>query len=174
MISVVEMNDILSIKQPYSIYIIIILIIMAMLLLILMTYIIMVNRKIKILSKKYERFMEGSSGDNVEDILNKWVDKLKMLEVDKNQLKHDLNKLKQNQEICIQKVNVIRYNPFDNMGGDLCFVLTLLDGYNNGIILNGLHSREGSYIYAKPIEEGKSKYQLSDEEKESLSKAKDM
>ncbi|WP_242985459.1 DUF4446 family protein [Vallitalea okinawensis] len=162
------MNDIVSIMQPYSIYIILA---MAILLMILMIYIIVINRKIKILSKKYERFMKGSSGDNVEDILSEWVDKLKMLEVDKNQLKHDLSKLRQNQELCIQKVNVTRYNPFENMGGDFCFVLTLLDAYNNGIILNGLHSREGSYIYAKPVEEGKSKYKLSEEEMESLSKA---
>lgn len=168
MIFVAEMNDIISIIQPYSIYIILA---MAILLLILMIYIIVVNRKVKILSKKYDHFMQGSSGGNVEDILNEWVDKLKMLEVDKNQLKHDLGKLRQNQELCIQKVNMTRYNPFENMGGDFCFVLTLLDAHNNGIILNGLHSREGSYIYAKPVDEGKSKYKLSDEELESLSKA---
>ena len=61
----------------------------------------------------------------------------------------------------IQKVGLIRYNPFDEMGGNLCFALALLDGNDNGVVLNGIHSRTGSFTYAKPIEMGVSSFSAS-------------
>lgn len=72
----------------------------------------------------------------------------------------------------IQKVGLIRYNPFDEMGGNLCFALALLDGSDNGVVLNGIHSRTGSFTYAKPIEMGVSTYMLSDEEVKAVEMAK--
>lgn len=72
----------------------------------------------------------------------------------------------------IQKVGLIRYNPFDEMGGNLCFALALLDGGDNGVVLNGIHSRTGSFTYAKPIEMGVSTYMLSDEEIKAVEMAK--
>lgn len=73
----------------------------------------------------------------------------------------------------IQKVGLIRYNPFEEMGGNLCFALALLDGEDNGVVLNGIHSRTGSFTYAKPIEMGVSTYMLSDEEIKAVEMAKD-
>ena len=64
----------------------------------------------------------------------------------------------------IQKVGIIRYNAYKDTGSDLSFTLALLDENNNGVVLNGIYSREMSNIYAKPIENGKSTYTLSDEE----------
>ncbi|MBQ5708368.1 MAG: DUF4446 family protein, partial [Anaerotignum sp.] len=72
----------------------------------------------------------------------------------------------------IQKVGLIRYNPFDEMGGNLCFALALLDGHDNGVVLNGIHSRTGSFTYAKPIEMGVSTYMLSEEEIKAVEMAK--
>lgn len=72
----------------------------------------------------------------------------------------------------IQKVGLIRYNPFDEMGGNLCFALALLDSSDNGVVLNGIHSRTGSFTYAKPIEMGVSTYMLSDEEIKAVEMAK--
>ena len=72
----------------------------------------------------------------------------------------------------IQKVGLIRYNPFDEMGGNLCFALALLDGNDNGVVLNGIHSRTGSFTYAKPIEMGVSTYMLSEEELKAVEVAK--
>lgn len=73
----------------------------------------------------------------------------------------------------IQKVGLIRYNPFDEMGGNLCFALALLDGNDNGVVLNGIHSRTGSFTYAKPIEMGVSTYMLSEEEIKAVEMAKE-
>lgn len=72
----------------------------------------------------------------------------------------------------IQKVGFLRYNPFSEVGGNMSFSLTLLDGHDNGIVISSLHTREGTRIYAKSIETGGSKHNLTDEEKEAITKAK--
>ena len=82
-----------------------------------------------------------------------------------------LKDLNGNMEKCVQKVGVVRYNPFDEVGGNLSYAVAILDSKNNGVVLNGIHSRTGSFTYAKPIELGVSEYTLSDEEQEALTKA---
>ena len=74
-------------------------------------------------------------------------------------------------EDCIQKIGIVRYNAFKDTGSDLSFALALLDSKDNGVVLNGIYSREMSNIYAKPVEKGVSKYVLSDEEKQAIEKA---
>ena len=66
---------------------------------------------------------------------------------------------------------MVRYNPVDEVGGDLCYAVALLDAGNNGVVLNGIHSRTGSFTYAKPIELGVSPYVLSTEEQQALERA---
>jgi len=73
----------------------------------------------------------------------------------------------------IQKMGLVRYNPFAETGGDQSFCLSLLDGNNNGLVISSLHSRENTRIYAKPVKKGKpAGYDLSVEEKEAVKKAK--
>lgn len=71
----------------------------------------------------------------------------------------------------IQKVALVRFNPFSELGGDHSFSLALLDAGNTGILLTGLHTRERTRVYVKRVEAGKSRQDLSKEEKEVLSKA---
>ena len=70
-----------------------------------------------------------------------------------------------------QKIGIVRYNAFKDTGSDLSFSLAILDAHNNGVVLNGIYARDSSNIYAKPIENGQSKYILSNEEKEAIYKA---
>ncbi len=64
----------------------------------------------------------------------------------------------------IQKVHMIRFNPFKDNGGDQSFAIALLDQKGNGVVVSSIYSREGVRVYAKPINEGTSTYQLSEEE----------
>ena len=73
--------------------------------------------------------------------------------------------------LLIQKVGVVRYNAFENTGSDLSFALALLDNKDNGIVLNGIFSRESSNLYAKPVISGKSSYSISEEEEKAIEKA---
>jgi len=72
----------------------------------------------------------------------------------------------------IRKVGFIRFNPFENTGGDQSFALALLDGSENGVIISSLYTREGVRVYAKEIAAGASKHPLSDEEKQALERAR--
>ena len=71
----------------------------------------------------------------------------------------------------VQKVGFLRFNPFQDTGGDNSFALALLDRENNGVILSSFYTREGVRIYAKQIENGASRQALSDEEKKVLEEA---
>ncbi len=77
---------------------------------------------------------------------------------------------KENKEM-IQKIGIIRFNPFSGTGGDQSFSLALLNKKNNGAIITSFYTSEGSSVYGKPIKEGKSKYVLSDNEKKAIEMA---
>jgi hypothetical protein len=66
---------------------------------------------------------------------------------------------------------VLRYNPFDNVGGDQSFSIALLDANNNGFVITSLYAREGTRVFAKPIKNGESEFPLSEEEKEAINRA---
>ena len=72
---------------------------------------------------------------------------------------------------CIQKVGIYRYNAYKDTGSDLSFTVCLLDEKNNGVVFNGIYSRDMSNIYAKPIENGMSKYKVTPEEQEAINRA---
>jgi len=71
----------------------------------------------------------------------------------------------------IRRVGLVRYNPFSDAGGDQSFALALLDEQKNGVIISSLYGREVNRMYAKPIEQGNSKYQLTGEEKKAIEEA---
>lgn len=68
----------------------------------------------------------------------------------------------------IQKVGLVKFNPFNETGGDHSFSLALLDGHKNGIIITSLHTRERTRLYVKDVSSGKSKIELSSEEQKAL------
>ena len=90
------------------------------------------------------------------------------IDVKNQEIQAYCNKLDNDMAKCIQKIGIVRYSAFKDMGSDLSFTLALLDEKNDGVILNGIYSRELSNIYAKPIKNGKSTYTLSEEEKQAI------
>jgi hypothetical protein len=83
----------------------------------------------------------------------------------------DLAKLAEDGHLHIQKVGLVRFNPFNETGGDHSFSLALLDGKDQGFVITGLHTRERTRLYVKPVNNLKSEYELSNEEKKALEKA---
>ncbi len=79
-----------------------------------------------------------------------------------------ISRLKEHSIFPIQRMRIVRYNPFSNVGGNQSFSLALLDGKNNGIVMTSIYAADGSRIYAKPIKGGLSEFTLSKEEKEAL------
>lgn len=127
--------------------------------------------KMKKIQAKYEKFMSRDNID-LEELLTQYTKKLnKLLENDQKAEKTIAN-MQEQLKFCVQKVGVIRYNALANTGADLSFAIALLDEKDNGVVFNGIYSRDGSYTYAKPILDGKSTYTLSEEEIQAIDKAK--
>lgn len=104
---------------------------------------------------------------NIKQVL----ERLKKLDEGLVNLAEDLREFKQKSRRSIQKVGVVRFNPFKEIGGDQSFCIALLDEDNSGVVITSFYGREGNRVYAKPIERGQSKYQLSEEEKEAIARA---
>jgi hypothetical protein len=124
------------------------------------------------LDKKYKKFMKKlGESENLEEDLENYMYKVERVEKQNAEILGQLSGLDKDLEGCIQKVGIVRYSAFQDTGSDLSFSLALLDEKNNGVVMNGIYSREMSNIYAKPVEAGKSSYTLSEEEQQAIKKA---
>ncbi|MFH1036809.1 MAG: DUF4446 family protein [Patescibacteria group bacterium] len=106
--------------------------------------------------------------ENLKEILVDFADLGKRVQ----EISEELNKLKEKNRFAIQKLGIIRFNPFREVGGDQSFTIAFLDEKDNGAIITSHYSREGNRVYAKPIKEGKSEYSLSEEEISAIESAK--
>lgn len=116
------------------------------------------------LESKYKKFMRGSKGKNLENILLDYYKHIKEISKDYNEDKEELTRLKEKVDKSIQKHSIVRYSAFDDTGSDLSYSLAFLDNYNNGVILTGIYGRNETITYAKPIYNCESNYPLSVEE----------
>lgn len=124
------------------------------------------------LNSKYKKFIEKlSNGKNIEEDLENYLHRVDRVEKQNGEIFENIKLLDDNLKLCIQKVGMVSYNAFDDAGKGLSFALALLNDKNDGVILNGIYSREMSNIYAKKIENGESTKTLSKEEKEAIKKA---
>ncbi len=148
----------------------IIFIMMLFLIALTVLFIVQINKYNKLYSR-FQAFMMGADGASLEEkmaILFSDVRKLK-----EHDLSHrnDIKYIKNNLLIAYQKVGIVKYDAFREMGGQLSFSIALLDKMDNGFIINSVHSANGCYVYTKEIENGQSAIDLSDEEQEALSMA---
>lgn len=122
--------------------------------------------KILKISKEYTIFIKKiGNGNDLDKYLKEYLNDVKEIKKDNSEIKAYYTKLDHDVNSCIQKIGLVRYNAFRDVGSDLSFAIALLDNNDNGVVLNGLYGSESSNIYAKPIKRGESSYQLSSEEK---------
>jgi len=130
------------------------------------------NRKLKELKKKYKKFMNGSDNKSIEQLLLDNINLSNDISLKNKEIENRVSGLERDMQRCIQKVGVIRYNAFDDVGSDLSFSIALLDDNDNGVVISGIYSRESSTTYAKKIVNGTSKHVLSAEELQAISESK--
>lgn len=126
----------------------------------------------KNLKKKYEAFMLGKDAKSLEDTIITRLDQVDKLMKANAANERSINKLFANMKFTFQKVGLVKYDAFNEMGGKLSFSLALLNETNDGFVMNAVHSREGCYTYIKEIVDGNSIIVLADEEQEALNMAK--
>ena len=125
----------------------------------------------KIKKENKELVTKLGKGTDIKEDLKEYIRRVEKVEEKVDIIINYCKNIESTMTGCIQKIGMVRYSAFTDTGSDLSFALALLDDENNGVMLNGIYSREMSNIYAKPIEKGKSSYTLSKEEEEALKKA---
>lgn len=123
------------------------------------------------LKKKYNKFMQGKNAKSLENEIIGLFEDNKFIKNSVEKNKKDIRTLYKKFEFAFQKIGIIKYDAFNQMGGKLSFCLALLDENNNGFILNSVHSTEGCYSYTKEIKNGNCNISLGEEEKKALDMA---
>ena len=132
--------------------------------LLLFIIVIVLIKDINKLEAKYRRLMKGTSSKNLEEMLVEKIDSIEDNKKIAEDALEECKKLDKKIQKCVQKVSIVRYKAFENVGSDLSFSIALLDNDNDGIILTGIYGRQDSTTYAKPVDKGISRYDLSEEE----------
>jgi len=119
----------------------------------------------------YKRLTEGVEIGDIKKVLDKIL-----LRGDRNtksikEIIRRLDIIDENDKRHIQKVGLVRFNPFSELGGDHSFCLAILDDRDTGVVITGLHTRERTRVYMKDVKNGKSDFELSSEERRAVSNA---
>lgn len=125
----------------------------------------------KNLNKKYQKFMGGNEAKALESYITELISLNKENSEKIEENKAEIRNLYKKQRLNFQKVGMIKYDALQEMGGNLSFVIALLDENNNGFIMNSVHNIHSNYCYAKEIKDGKCSINLSEEEQVALEKA---
>ena len=121
--------------------------------------------------KKIKLMFKGTKVADLEGVIFEQIKRLRQTEKNLEELTKFSQQLEKMAQSSIQKVGVIRFNPFSDTGGDQSFCIACLDAKDNGFTLTSLFTREGTRIYTKPISSCESKYPLTEEEKQAIGEA---
>ena len=146
----------------------------AVVLVILFVLLIVALFKIGKLKKRYNVFMEGKDGKSLEETFQKKFENMDFINDELKKIQGHLELIDENLLKTYQKVAIVKYDAFKEIGGTLSFVLVLLTKDNDGFILNSMHSNsEGCYTYIKEVKSGEVFVALSEEERQALEQAKE-
>lgn len=148
-----------------------ILILLGINLLLLVLYIFnMVN--LSKLRRSYNDFMKKlGKGENIDEMLQEYVQMVERVNIENKDIQKYCKEIDLKAQNNLSKIGLVRYNAFKDTGSNLSFALAVLNTDNNGVVLNGIYSRDTSNIYCKTVVQGKSEYALSKEEEEAIAQA---
>lgn len=162
------MENIINTINNYSSLIIIALLAVTIVLVIIT---ILLLNSVNKLERKYKKLMRGTNNKNLEELINSKLDEIDNSKVSANEALEKYELLKNKMKNCVNKVAIMRYKAFEDVGSDLSFSIAILDDYNDGVMITNIYSRHDSTTYAKPIDKGISRYDLSEEESHVLKEA---
>ena len=124
------------------------------------------------ISSHYNNLTRGSDGKGLQGILEGLVSDVSIAKKDIALVKGYCDKIEKDGELHIQKIGLVRFNPFKDTGGDQSFILAFIDKKDTGVVISGLYSRAGTRWYAKQVMNGKGvEHELSEEEKHAIKEA---
>ena len=124
--------------------------------------------KLNKLKKRYEKFMKGKEAESLEEEIVNLFEDITYLKEITNKNSKEISRIYKKHESAYQKIGIVKYDAFNQMGGKLSFSLALLNENDDGFILNSVHSSDGCYSYTKEITAGECEISLGEEEKNAL------
>jgi hypothetical protein len=144
---------------------------MAALLLVLAAWVVMLQLRVNRLVTHYNRLIDGVPEGTLEDALNRHLERLETSEERVAALDQFCQTVESDLRSTLQRVGVVRFNPFADTGGDQSFAIALLDANGSGVVISSLFSRTSTRVFAKPVVDGKSVHLLTDEEQQAIDEA---
>lgn len=121
----------------------------------------------------YNKLSRGVTKQNLGSLLEKVLSQIDLSRNELGELRLRCEKIEQEELLHAQKIGLLRFNPFSDTGGDQSFILAILNGRDDGVLISSLHSRSSTRWYAKKVKAGKGiEHELSDEEKLAIKQAK--
>lgn len=145
---------------------------LALFVIILFIWITIIGGRLKKLRKQYTAVMGNTGVTNMEDIIIELKEGLAEQRHANKQLEAQLSKVHMSLPQQKGKIGIIRYNAFAEQGNDLSFSIAIVNEEKDGAVFTGIHNRENTYVYAKPLEKGESAYPLTPEERKAIVEAK--
>jgi len=135
---------------------------------IILAWNIYLHKNLSQIKKRSRIFFENKDAKDLEEIMFNQIKNTNEAKVSMEKMFAENNDMRKKLDACIQKVGVVRFNPFAEVGGNQSFAIALLDKHLNGVIILSLYARDGVRVYSKSLKEGKSEYRLSKEEEEAI------
>ena len=127
--------------------------------------------QLQALKGRFAAALGGNEQDSLETTLASHLARVEDVDQRLTELNAQYDRLTITNGLASQKISIVRFNPFGDTGGDQSFSLAVLDAHDSGYVLTSIHGRQGTRVYVKPIDFGKSKYTLSAEEQQALTQA---
>ncbi|MEI8270852.1 MAG: DUF4446 family protein, partial [bacterium] len=122
--------------------------------------------------RRLKRFFIGKKAKDLEDTIINLEEEINKFKKYKENAEKEINEINAKLKKSIRGLETVRFNPFPDQGSNQSFAIGMLNEDGDGVVLSSLYSRDRMSIFAKPIKNGKSEYELTEEEKKSLEKAK--
>ena len=141
---------------------------LALAVVVLLVLVIVLFRRASAFERRFAGLTRGADGKSLEAILDAHLDKVYAVAREVDDLAARSAMLEQTQRRAFQRIGLVRFNPFEDTGGNQSFALALLDQHGDGFVVSSLHARAGTRVYGKAITRGTSESNLSEEESEAL------
>lgn len=140
---------------------------------VIVLFIMNVNNKKMIakLTKRVDDLTSGGDGKSLEAELDQIIEDNRRLLDDSDRNSEDIRKIYERLKTVYQKMSIVKYDAYEQLGGEMSAVVVLLDENDNGVLLNNVYSPEGGYVYTREIEKGKCRHELGAEEEQALAEA---
>jgi uncharacterized protein YoxC len=140
---------------------------------VIVLFIMNVNNKKMIakLTKRVDDLTSGGDGKSLEAELDQIIEDNRRLLDDSDRNSEDIRKIFERLKAVYQKMSIVKYDAYEQLGGEMSAVVVLLDENDNGVLLNNVYSPEGGYVYTREIEKGKCRHELGAEEEQALAEA---